>query len=270
VQNAMPVTLQIDWKALGMDATKARLYAPEIPGVQKEAVFDPTKPITVMPRRGWFFVLDETPREVKISIDASAVEKIIGGLTTIFEDPFTQPGLESGWKIQTAKGSSAALLANALRITAPANHYAGIERRISENVVAVEMEVEAGNDKGQDWGPGFAIMGEKGVIAQLNLRLQDMRLGVVGGKEFEIAGEPIARDGKHTLRIVLGEKEIFYQYKTGDDNWQTVATLSREKSQGIPTTLRVGKMAKYGDWKNFPSPGASGNCAIFSVKVLGK
>lgn len=54
------VTLQVDWKALGLDPARATLRAEEIPGFQHTATFTPARPIEVLPGRGWLLVL-ETP-----------------------------------------------------------------------------------------------------------------------------------------------------------------------------------------------------------------
>jgi hypothetical protein len=53
------VRLSIDWQALGLDTSRARIFAPSIPGMQPEQLWKPGQPITVEPRRGWFLVLDE-------------------------------------------------------------------------------------------------------------------------------------------------------------------------------------------------------------------
>jgi len=51
--------LTIDWKSLGLDPHKARLFAPEIHGLQSPAVAGPTDEIPVMPGRGWLLMIDE-------------------------------------------------------------------------------------------------------------------------------------------------------------------------------------------------------------------
>ena len=52
------VALAIDWKALGLDPSRARLTAPAIEGFQPQASFAPTDRIRVDPGRGWLLVLD--------------------------------------------------------------------------------------------------------------------------------------------------------------------------------------------------------------------
>ncbi len=51
------VRLQIDWAALGLDAARARLSAPEIPDFQEAASFSPTDAIPIEPGKGWFLEL---------------------------------------------------------------------------------------------------------------------------------------------------------------------------------------------------------------------
>ncbi|HYN01777.1 MAG TPA: glycoside hydrolase domain-containing protein [Vicinamibacteria bacterium] len=52
------VALAIDWRALGLDPSRARLTAPAIEGFQPQASFAPTDHIRIDPGRGWLLVLD--------------------------------------------------------------------------------------------------------------------------------------------------------------------------------------------------------------------
>ena len=52
--------LAIDFSALGIDASKARLRAPAVDGFQNAATFRPSDAIPVQPGRGWLLILDET------------------------------------------------------------------------------------------------------------------------------------------------------------------------------------------------------------------
>jgi tetratricopeptide (TPR) repeat protein len=51
--------LAIDWKALGIDPSKARMTAPEIVGFQDGRTFSPGSPIPVEPGKGWLIVIDQ-------------------------------------------------------------------------------------------------------------------------------------------------------------------------------------------------------------------
>jgi hypothetical protein len=52
------VSLQIDWRALGLDPKTARLTAPPIMHFQGPATFRPDEPIPVEPGKGWLIVVD--------------------------------------------------------------------------------------------------------------------------------------------------------------------------------------------------------------------
>ncbi|HEY3380721.1 MAG TPA: glycoside hydrolase domain-containing protein [Vicinamibacterales bacterium] len=51
------VELTIDWKALGLDPTRARLTAPAIEGFQEARAFKPGDPIPVEPGKGWLVII---------------------------------------------------------------------------------------------------------------------------------------------------------------------------------------------------------------------
>jgi hypothetical protein len=52
------VDLLIDWDALGLDPTNARLSAPAVENFQPGSVFDPAEPLLVEPGKGWLLVLE--------------------------------------------------------------------------------------------------------------------------------------------------------------------------------------------------------------------
>jgi hypothetical protein len=53
------VRLSIDWKALGLDASKARLVAPEVKDFQPAKTWRLDEPIMVEPKRGWLIYVAE-------------------------------------------------------------------------------------------------------------------------------------------------------------------------------------------------------------------
>ncbi len=53
------ITLDIDWKALEMNADKAQLTAPAIDHFQKAQSWQPTDAITIEPRRGFLIYVEE-------------------------------------------------------------------------------------------------------------------------------------------------------------------------------------------------------------------
>jgi hypothetical protein len=52
------VTLRVDWTALGLDASRARLVAPAIEGFQPAASFAPDDRLRVEPGKGWLLVAE--------------------------------------------------------------------------------------------------------------------------------------------------------------------------------------------------------------------
>jgi len=50
--------LEVDWKALGIAPAKARLTAPEIPGLQFATTFAPAEPIPFEPAKGWILIVE--------------------------------------------------------------------------------------------------------------------------------------------------------------------------------------------------------------------
>jgi hypothetical protein len=60
-REAIPVTLAIDWKALGLNPDRVRITAPAIKRFQDAAEFAVGDPIGVEPAKGWILVLSEAP-----------------------------------------------------------------------------------------------------------------------------------------------------------------------------------------------------------------
>jgi hypothetical protein len=258
------VKLRIDWAALGLDPARAALYAPAIAGMQTQNRWQPGEAIPVAPKRGWFLVLDEVPRHVPRAADAAVA------LVEVFRDMFTAPTFEASWKVAQSSqpGTAVAATASALRLTAPAHVHAGLERALPRNVRAVEVELEPGTDVGQTWGPGIALVWPDGKAAKLNARLEDMKFGLFADGAFEIAGGPLARDRRLRLRLLLGDEEVFFQQQDTAGAWREIGRLPRANLKGDPATLRVGKHAEPGTWRDHGSPGPAGDCAIREVRVL--
>jgi len=52
------VQLAVDWNRLGLDPARARIVAPDLPGFQPAAAFQPFEPIPVAPGRGWLLIFE--------------------------------------------------------------------------------------------------------------------------------------------------------------------------------------------------------------------
>ena len=53
------VKLVIDWKALGLNPDKVKLFAPSVKKFQPEAIFSPDDSIPVEPTKGWLLIAEE-------------------------------------------------------------------------------------------------------------------------------------------------------------------------------------------------------------------
>jgi hypothetical protein len=58
--DSVAVTLQIDWRGLGLDPARAQIVAPEIAQFQPAARFAPGEPIPVPPGKGWLLVVRDS------------------------------------------------------------------------------------------------------------------------------------------------------------------------------------------------------------------
>jgi len=58
-ESAVPVSLRVDWEALGIDPARARIQAPEIQAFQTARHFSPDEPIPVESGKGWLLVITE-------------------------------------------------------------------------------------------------------------------------------------------------------------------------------------------------------------------
>lgn len=256
----------IDWKALGLDPAKAALYAPPIENFQAETAWKPGQSLAVAPGRGWFLVLDETPRRV------ARPEELTETLVELFREGFTSPILPEGWKVvkTTAAPVKVGAPSGSLRITAPANVHGGIERKLPPGVRAVEVEVDGGTDGGQTWGPGVALVWPNGKAAKINLRLEDRKFGILAGDGLHITGGPVTREKPETVCIVLDDRRAVFLVKDGE-KWRLVESRSRQGLEGDPVSLRLGKMAEDGSWKDFSGArGEVGESAYRRLRVLGK
>ncbi len=265
-QQPCQIVPKIDWAALGLDPKKSALYAPPIAGFQAEGLWKPGEVLFVEPGRGLLLVLDQTPRRI------ADPGKLADVLAEVFHDPFNSPVLMEGWKtVKTTKTPMTIdVSAGALRIDAPANVFGGIERALPAGVRAVVVQLDAGTDGGQTWGPGVALVWPNGRAAKVNIRLEDRRFGVFGGDGLRITGGPVARERPETVRILLDADHVYFQAKTGQ-RWRLVDKQSRDGLSGDPVALRLGKLAESGTWQDHGGEsGSKGQSAYRDLRLLGK
>ena len=248
-------TLAIDFAALGLDPKKAHLYGPEMKGFQAEMLFAPDAAISIAPKRGFAFILDETPRQPVQAGAALAFDKT----KLLFEDTFF-PQPKDGWKIvASAKIKNVQPEKEGLVFRVPANAHAWAERALPADtaIVAAQIRQDSGDDA-QQWGPGLALVWPDGKILKAGRR-RDGRFGLsVAGAE-QLAGmcdieRPVSIAfvlGQDTIRIVASGEGVWQQD-------QELARLPRAKFAGPPAAVRVGKMPNSGAPQDNADPGLMG------------
>jgi hypothetical protein len=55
--DTVPITLQVDWKALDLDSARVTIVAPDVAAFQRGATFHLGEPIPVSPGKGWLLEL---------------------------------------------------------------------------------------------------------------------------------------------------------------------------------------------------------------------
>ncbi len=234
------VSLDIDWKALGLDPKRATLWAPETPRFQSEAVFAANGTIRTDPGKGWLLIVDETPREV--TGGPGAVDPL-KGLTVISEDktPF--------------------------EIKIPANTVKTKDLPWPKKATTVVAHLDPMKDEGQSWGVGLAVGWANGKYVQINCRT-DGRWGIrTHGREGLVGGRP--KGVAATVTIKLDDKKVQLLVKTDekDAEWEVVATYPRNQFPGQPKTIRIGKIGMSWAPKDFGTRGSISHCRVDTVRV---
>jgi hypothetical protein len=257
------VPLQVDGPALGLDLSRATLYAPAVAGVQAEALYRPGEAIPLPAGRGLILVLDETARQV------TRLQDVEASLTDAFRDAFSAPALSPGWRLHRTAADPMAVeqRAGMLRMEGPANRVGGAERDLPPSVRAVEVALDAGTDQGKTWGCGVALVWPGGAAARLNLRVPEDRYGTLGPDGIRLLGGPLDLSQRQRLRLLLTTDAVLFQVGAGDE-WSTVDAQSRAGCEGDPCLVRVGKLGGAADWQDHAGEaGDPGWCAIREVRV---
>jgi len=260
---AVRTKLTVDWKALGLNPSKAALYAPPIPAFQPGALFKPTDEIPVHPGRGWLLILDEQRHELPVSPDAYQSRRLL------LEDRFDGDRLGGDWKTELSKQPNTRLEAKqgAMTIQAMANCAAFAERPLPPGTTLVECRVFSGTDDGASWGPGLCLVWPQKVL-RINVRSEG-RFGADDGATQAFGGLS-AKNTWYRLRIRLEDKEVLAEVSGDGTFWETLLSVPRNQFPGDPVAVRLGKMTPGGKNEDFSPVGAAGSCALDDLRVFGK
>jgi len=95
------------------------------------------------------------------------------------------------WKqhASTKPGTSIATKDGWLTIAAPANCAAFLERPVPQGAVSIQCQVDRADDNGQSWGPGLALVWDKGKTLVVNIRAEGACSVIANGVE-QVIGSP--------------------------------------------------------------------------------
>ncbi len=262
-QERAKVRLAIDWSALGLKAERACLYAPAIEGFQREAVFRPGDEIPVVPGRGWLLVVDESEREAPAREDATA------GLRVLLEDDFDGTALSPEWKTKLSMrpGTALSVADGTMQIHAMANVCALTERPLPPGATLVQCRVFSGTDAGASWGPGLGLVWPNGWW-RVNVRAEG-RFGADNGQAQTFGGWSAPRRW-YDLRIRLAGDTWVAEVGEDGEYWEIIGTRPAAELDGLPTAVRIGKMAGDGSNTDYEVLGPEGDCQIDTLRVWGR
>jgi hypothetical protein len=258
--------LGIDFSKLGINPQKAHLYAPAVKAFQFEAVITPDAAIEISPKRGFAFILDESPREGKRA--ASVVTPDPKNI--LAEERFPGPGLPPAWKIVAspiAIGFKPGK--DGLTLEAPANVHAWIARDWVPGAAGVAVQLQrSSTDEGQQWGAGVALVWPGERLLKVNLR-RDGRFGLSINGQERLAGEcdptlPVTlalRMEEDAIRVTAGGPAV------GSQGIE-LARVPRSEFPGLPAEVRIGKMPNSGQAQDHGTPGGAGVSTVQSILFL--
>ncbi len=266
------VRLTIDFGAIGLNAGKAHLFAPAVQDFQEATLFGVNDAVTVMPGRGWLFIVDHETHDAPAyrGADASAG----GNRRVLAEGPFPvdpQGRLAAPWraKLSSKPGTRLDVQQGELRLTANAHHCVFVERDLPKGVTMVECRIDSGTDQGMTWGSGLGLVW-KDRFLRFNVRPTEGRLGIDDGQIQMLVDTETATNKSVWLRLRLEPDQVFAEVSLDGKLWWVVRTMQRESYAGDPIAVRLGKMRSDGTLVDADAtPNPVGTSAIGEFRVFG-
>jgi len=277
--------LEIDWKALGRDPAKAKLYFPAMTVPKQRAAlrevraeergaelrsanaergteFRATFPL--QPYAGAVFIIDEKPHDI-----AAPAAEALG--TIILDEDFTR-GLDKSWKpVISPRAKDAGKLDAGYVLQMPANLHGYLERALPAEAAAASARIwQDGNDQGQQWGPGLAVVWPDGKTLRANVR-HDGRLTVSANGSEDFPASITARAPvEFTIRWDKDSVKVIAAGPGMGDLPEEIASFPRIQFPGLPSLLRAGKMPNSTGPQDFGEAGAVGFNRIEWVRVFSR
>src|SRR5690554_531583 len=189
------------------------------------------------------------------------------GRKSLFIDEFKK--LEAHWQVYASTGDERNSFINEGKpgeIMALANQPVFAETKSPTSAKVWIVQLNPGTDKGSSWGPGIALVGQRGEIYKFNTRPSELSFGIFDGKGERKIGK--LEEGKAvTLRIEQKGSNLSFSYSYAGGGYQELLNLP-DVSIDVKA-FRVGKMDRKGSSEDFAEAGESGRSQIMKVEVLG-
>ncbi len=249
-----PASLTINWQALGLDPTKAKLFFPALAQIrQKAAWLSPDRLPVVRPHSGMVFIIDHLPHDVAAPPSAASLGPIL------LEDSFSAR-LDPSWKpVFSPNAKTSGTIDSGLVLQMPANLHGFLERKLPPDAAAVSTRIwQDPKDEAQQWGPGIALIWPDGQSLRTNIR-KDGRLTVShNGSENLDASISSRAPVEFTLSW---DKEFIRIAAAGPamgDLPEEIARFPRSQFPAQPALVRLGKMPSSTSPSDFSEQGPPG------------
>lgn len=255
--------LEIDWKALGRDPAKTKLYFPAMSVPKQKASLREVNALPMLqPYTGAVFIIDEKPHDIA----APAAAEALGA--TLLDDDFAK-GLAPAWQpVLSPHAKDAGKVDGGYVLQMPANLHGYLERAVPAEAGAISARIwQDGKDEGQQWGPGLAIVWPDGKTLRANIR-RDLRLTVsANGSENLDASASMRGPVEFTLRWDKDTVRLIAAGPAMGDLPEEIARFPRSQFPGQPSLLRVGKMPNSAGPQDHGDAGAAGFNRIEWVRI---
>ena len=248
------VRLKIDWKRMGVNRSKARIYAPPIPEFQNGRSFAIDQKIPVTTGRGWLLIVDEgTNKEAFAPIVPPAGQ-------ILFNDNFSGDKLSAGWRQKTKGTDSRSKITPAgLVISSPSESELYLERTLPRGTEEVScclrfpLKTPLGRRQRLAGlqSPGLSVIWPTGTV----------RVSFAGKGAFTIDDEVMDHmyrfvpslmkrkgSGWVYLRIWWDTQYVYVDASPNGRKWETLRAIPRALFPSSPTAMRIGKMGKDYGW----------------------
>jgi hypothetical protein len=204
------------------------------------------------------------------------------GRQVVYQDDFTS--LATVWKVRTSPTHERSSFINEGKpgeIYTPNNTAVYAEYTLPKGVGLVETSIDAGTDRGGQWGPGIALIWE-GRTIKFNMRPGNesgvankgaWRFTVYDGKkENTRAGGKDNVDFSKTwfLRMRIEGNKVHCEAKPKDGIWKTYESVAFDQEVTDPIAVRIGKLGKNASGEDHEFPGELGRSKVHSFAAFGR